>query len=56
MRVLAKGRHLRFYINGRLCSEFTDNHPEPLESGFIGLQIHDAGMIVEFRKIELFSP
>ena len=53
-RIIAKGRHFQFYINGKLASEFTDNIGDGhLESGFIALQLHDKGMIVEFKEIEL---
>ena len=53
-RIVAKGNHLQFYINDKLSSEFTDNIKEgQLESGFIGLQLHDKGMIVEFKDLKL---
>ena len=42
-----------FSINGKRASGFTDNKPERLQSGMIGLQIHDAGMVVEFKDILL---
>jgi hypothetical protein len=53
LHIVARGPHMRFTINGKPASEFTDNKPERLESGMIGLQIHDAGMIVEFKDIRL---
>ena len=53
-RIVAKGQHLQFYINGKLASEFIDNASEgKLESGSIGIQLHDKGMIVEFKDIFL---
>jgi len=53
-RIIAKGSHFRFFINGKLASEFEDNIGEGLlEKGFIGLQLHDKGMIVEFMELEL---
>ena len=54
IRVVAKGRHYQFFINGKLASEFTDNAKEGrLDKGAIGLQIHDAGMRVEFKDLRL---
>ena len=54
VRVVAEGRHYRFFINGKLASEFTDNaEEERLDKGAIGLQIHDAGMRVEFKDLRL---
>ena len=53
MHIVAKGRKLSFSINGKVASEFIDNKPEYLKSGIMGLQIHDAGMITEFRNIQL---
>ncbi len=53
-RIVARGRDFQFYINGKLASEFSDHIRDGhLESGFIGLQLHDKGMIVEFKEIEL---
>lgn len=53
-RIVAQGRHFQFFINDKLASEFSDNIRDGhLESGFIGLQLHDKGMIVEFKEIEL---
>ena len=54
VRVVARGRHYQFFINGKLASEFTDNaEEERLDKGAIGLQIHDAGMRVEFKDLRL---
>lgn len=53
LHIIAKGNKLSFSINGKVASEFTDNKPERLKSGIMGLQIHDAGMIVEFKDITL---
>ena len=52
--VLAKGNNFKFFINGKPASEFTDDIKEGrLESGFIGFQLHDKGMIVEFKDVRL---
>ena len=52
--IIAAGRHLQFFINGKLASEFTDNIEQGrLERGLIGLQLHDKGMIVQFKEVFL---
>ena len=52
--IIARGNHFQFFINGKLSSEFTDGIKEGrLESGSIGLQLHDKGMVVEFKDIGL---
>ena len=53
LHIVANGRKLSFSINGKTASEFVDRKPERLKSGIMGLQIHDAGMIVEFKDIML---
>ena len=53
-RIVSKGNHHKFYINGKLASEFTDGIENgQFGSGFIGLQLHEAGMIVEFKDLFL---
>ncbi len=54
VRIVARGNHFQFFINGKLSSEFTDNAKSgQLAYGAIGLQIHDKGMQVEFKDIRL---
>ena len=54
VRVIARGRRFQFYLNGKLASEFTDNAKTGrLDSGAIGLQLHDKGMRVEFKDLQL---
>ena len=56
-RILAKGNFFQLWINNKLASEFTDNIKKgQLERGFIGLQLHDKGMVVEFKDIYLKTP
>ena len=53
--IIAKGRHIQHYLNGRLILDFTDNHPElALASGVLALQLH-AGkpMWAEYKDIRL---
>ena len=53
-RIVARGNHLRFFINGKLSSEFTDElKNQQLDKGFLGLQLHDKGMVVEFKDLLL---
>ena len=54
VRIVARGRSLKFFINGKPASEFTDNAKMGrLEHGAIALQIHDKGMRVEFKDLFL---
>lgn len=53
LHVEARGKLCRFSINGKLAAEFTDEMPERFIKGWMGLQIHDAGMIVEYKDIFL---
>ena len=54
VHVKAEGQHMQFFINGQLASEFTDHASDgQLKKGAIGLQLHDKGMVVEFRNVRL---
>jgi len=54
VRIVARGNHCQLYINDRLASEFVDREPnQQLRRGAIGLQLHDKGMQVEFKDIQL---
>ena len=54
VHIIAQGNHGRFFINGKLSSEFTDNAESGrLEEGGIALQLHDPGIHVEFKDIRL---
>lgn len=55
VHLIAKGNHFKFYINGRLSSEFTEHLPKEkrLQRGMIQLQLHDPGTIVHFKEIRL---
>ena len=54
VRIVARGSRFQFFINGKLSSEFTDNAKRGrLERGAIGLQLHDKGMRVEFKNLQL---
>ena len=54
VHLTANGNWLRFFINGKLASEVIDQQPEErLLRGFIGLQLHDKGMRVQFKDLEI---
>jgi len=55
VHVIVKGNNFKFFINGKLASEFTEHLPmeKRLGKGMIQLQIHDPGMIVHFKDIRL---
>ena len=53
--IVARGPHLRHFLNGRLIVDFTDHDPQrALAEGILALQLH-AGkpMWVEFQKIRI---
>jgi hypothetical protein len=53
--IVARGRHIRHFLNGRLILDFTDNDPDlALSEGILALQLH-AGrpMWVEFKDIRI---
>jgi hypothetical protein len=53
--IIARGNHIRHYLNGRLIVDFTDSEPRlALGEGVLALQLH-AGkpMWVEFKDIRL---
>lgn len=55
--IIAKGNHIRHFLNGRLILNFRDKHPEKaLSKGVIGLQLH-AGkpMWTEFKNVRMRS-
>lgn len=55
IRIIAKGNHLRHYINGALMCDVTDNDGELRKSkGIIGFQVH-AGppMKIEYRNVRI---
>ncbi|MCA9080414.1 MAG: DUF1080 domain-containing protein [Planctomycetaceae bacterium] len=52
--IIAKGKHIQHYMNGRLVLDFTDSDDNALLAGILALQLH-AGkpMWVEFKNIRL---
>ncbi len=55
VHVLVKGDQLKFSINGKPSAEFTEklSDDKKLHKGAIQLQLHDPGMIVEFKDLQL---
>lgn len=55
VHIIAKGNNFKLFINGKLSSEFTEHLPQAkrLKSGMIQLQLHDPGMIVHFKDLQL---
>lgn len=53
--IIAKGKNIKHFLNGRLILDFTDNDPElALNQGVLALQLH-AGkpMWTEFKDIRM---
>lgn len=55
VRIVARENHFQLFINGKLSSEFVEHLPPTrrLESGMIQLQVHDPGMVVHFKDLEI---
>jgi len=55
VHIIAADNHFMLYINGKLASEFTEHLPSDkrLKRGMMQLQLHDPGMVVEFKNILL---
>ncbi len=55
VHVIVKGNNFKFSINGKPSSEFTEHLPmeKRLLKGMIQFQLHDPGMIVEFKDLKL---
>ena len=53
-RIVAKGNHLRHFINGMQTVDVTDNGPGDAKSGVLALQIHvGPPMVVQFKNIRI---
>ncbi len=52
VRIVAKGRHIQHYLNGRLILDFTDSPEQALSDGVLGLQLHAGkSMWAEYKDI-----
>jgi hypothetical protein len=54
--IIAKGRQIRHYLNGKLILDFTDHPDNALTEGVLALQLH-AGkpMWAEFKNVRVRS-
>ncbi|TWT74912.1 3-keto-disaccharide hydrolase [Allorhodopirellula solitaria] len=56
VRIVAKGRHIQHYLNGRLILDFTDSPEQALSDGVLGLQLHAGkAMWAEYKDIRFRS-
>lgn len=55
VHVIVKGNTFKFSINGKPASEFTEHLEDAkrLHKGMLQLQLHDPGMIVQFKELRL---
>ncbi len=54
VHIIVRGNQFKFFINGKLSSEFIDNAENGrLDQGAIGLQLHNKDMVVQFKDILL---
>jgi len=55
VHLIVKGNTFDFFINGKRASTFTEHLPETkrLKAGMLQLQLHDPGMVVEFKDLKL---
>ena len=53
--MIVKGNRFAFSINGKPSSEFIEHLPQErrLHKGMIQLQLHDPGMIVHFKDLQI---
>ncbi len=51
LRIVAVGNRLVHLLNGVVAIDVSDDHPEAMKSGKLGLQLHKGGsMKAEFKK------
>lgn len=55
VHLIAKGNRFQFFINGKPASEFIEHLPAErrLDRGMIQLQLHDPGMVVQFKDLRI---
>jgi Domain of Unknown Function (DUF1080) len=52
--LVARGRHIRYTINGHLMTDLIDNSPAALREGILALQLHEGfTMDVRFKDVRL---
>ncbi|NNE91690.1 MAG: DUF1080 domain-containing protein [Verrucomicrobiales bacterium] len=54
LRIVAVGNRLLHFVNGQIAMDLTDNHPDAMAKGKIGLQLHGGPpMFVNFKDLKL---
>jgi len=54
LRIVAVGNRIIHQLNGHTVVDVTDNHPQAMKAGLLGLQLHRGGpMKAEFRDLQL---
>ena len=52
--IIAKGRHIRHYLNNRLILDFTDSEKKVLRQGILAFQLHAGNpMWAEFKNVRI---
>jgi hypothetical protein len=52
--IIAKGNHIRHYMNNKLILDFTDGHPKALLDGILAFQLHGGRpMWAEFKDVRI---
>ena len=52
--IVAKGNHIRHFLNGRQILDYTDNSPKALSEGVIALQLHGGKpMWAEYKNVRI---
>lgn len=55
-KIVARGKHLQHYINGKLCVDVTDETAAGAKSGIIALQLHQGKpMTAQFKDLVLVT-
>ncbi len=56
VRIVAKGRHIQHYLNGRLILDFTDSPEQALLDGVLAMQLHAGkAMWAEYKDVRFRS-
>jgi hypothetical protein len=55
VHIIAKDNNFKFFINDKLAAEFTEHLEKRrrLDKGMIQLQLHDPGMVVHFKDLQI---
>ena len=54
LRIVAVGNRILHFVNGQITMDLTENHPDAIAKGHIGLQLHGGPpMFVNFKDLKL---